>query len=249
MNLHEIKAWTTDQLEEHFTNVSLWELAVREIARRERVGCAKIEAGSPGSSAVFLLDGKYVVKIFPPEHAGDADVEAEVLNALAQDAVIPAPRLHSKDTDPILQWPYLLMDCVSGVALRDLLPDLDDKELERLADEIGAVVHAMHQLGDKLEPALSRMGRGWSDTLTEMEADRSLALKALRDLAVHTPEKGWVEEVAVALESEWNACLADPGVLVHRDLTADHFYLSIEIRPTVRNCSVYSARICARAIR
>ena len=32
MNLHEIKAWTTDQLEEHFTNVSLWELAVREIA-------------------------------------------------------------------------------------------------------------------------------------------------------------------------------------------------------------------------
>lgn len=198
---------------------------MREIARREKIGYKVIEAGDPGSSAVFLLDKKYVVKIFPPEHTGDADVEAAVLNALLEDPLIPVPHLYAKGVECILGWPYLLMSCVSGVALRELLPHLDLKELERVAGDLGRIVYSMHRLEDGLEPTLAPFDRGWSDTVAAMEVDRTQALQTLQDLATHSPDNAWVHELADAMEAEWDFLLSGPGMLVNRDLTEDHVYL------------------------
>jgi len=223
MTLPDMEGWSAEEIEVRLRDAQLWEGTVREIARREGIHFTRIEAGSESSSAAFLLDDIHVLKIFQPENALDADVEAEVLEALAGEPSVPSPRLRSRGI--VEHWPYLLMDCVPGVPLRELLHDLDPKDLDRIAAEVGDSVRAMHELGDAMASVLSRLGRGMAHTAAMMCAVREQAFRTLQDLFPQRQHNGWLNELAAALDSEWDSFFADRGVLLNLDLTEDHVYL------------------------
>src|SRR5450756_2156449 len=50
-----------------FTDITLWEPAIREICRKEGIAVTTVQPGFPGTNAVFLLDDKMVIKISPPQ--------------------------------------------------------------------------------------------------------------------------------------------------------------------------------------
>ena len=49
-----------------FTNVPRWTPVVHAIGRQAAIPIERIEAGFPGTNAVFVLDRTYVLKIYAP---------------------------------------------------------------------------------------------------------------------------------------------------------------------------------------
>jgi len=228
--LPDMTSWTDSEVEAILSDQQLWEPYVRGIAKREGLSYQKLEAGFPASSAVFLLDGRYALKIFPPKRGVDADVEASILECLAESRLVPAPRLHARgvlreQTD----WIYLLMDCVPGVAARDLLSVLRPEDIAGISEELADIVQALHCLAEPLREPLWRAHRGWEHTAAALRRDRDQALVALgqpehcEDLS-----PGLLEEIADALQTEAEWLVDGEPALVNGDLTEDHLYLAEE---------------------
>ena len=58
-----------------FTDVGVWEPVIREICVQEGLSFSQMQAGYPGTNAVFILDRKYVIKVYhryTPSSAGTA---------------------------------------------------------------------------------------------------------------------------------------------------------------------------------
>ena len=72
-----------------FTDITVWEPAIREICRREGISVTTVYPGFPGTNAVFLLDDKMVIKISPPQCHDDHRNELEIGRVLGNRVPIP----------------------------------------------------------------------------------------------------------------------------------------------------------------
>lgn len=96
MLLPAIQTWA--EWGQMFTDVEQWAPVVRAICRREALSCQDIEAGYPGTNAVYIVDRAYVVKVYAPFCHKDCDLECDLYPLLAFDSQIPAPRLLAHGT-------------------------------------------------------------------------------------------------------------------------------------------------------
>ncbi len=103
--------------------------------------CRRIEGGSRLMYAT--ADGR-IIKIFPPHEADFFETEVLFLRQLYQRLPIPTPQLHAAGRWH--EYPYIVMDRLSGIPLTDTWDKLNDDERRQIVRQLGTAVRAMHDL-------------------------------------------------------------------------------------------------------
>ena len=202
-----------------FTDVDLWTPVVSEICAREGIAYDSIEAGYPGTNAVFLLDRKYVIKVYNPVWK-DFGVERELHAALGDVPAIPMPGIVASGqfTDRV-EWDYLITEFFEGRPVRELRNDLTHSDLIDVAGRLGRIVRALH---DTDIATLEHLNN--HETGPRLAARRKAeVVKELRDKRLLP--NSVIDELASFLESTATEHGAHEAVLVHGDLTEDHLLL------------------------
>jgi hypothetical protein len=108
------------------------------------INAAGLTRYQAGSRPVYAA-GDLVLKLFPPVPGWpDYRVEAEVLAAVHSRLPAATPRVHAAgDQDG---WGYILMSRLSGVPLDAVWDQIPASDRDRLADQLGETIAALHQL-------------------------------------------------------------------------------------------------------
>ncbi|WP_203788998.1 aminoglycoside phosphotransferase family protein [Paractinoplanes rishiriensis] len=164
-----------------------------------------------GSLPVYAA-GTCVLKLFPQVYAEERQFEAGVLEAVAGRLPIPTPRVHA--TGERDGWGYVLMDRVAGVPLAVAWRRINVLSRDRLADDLGRAVAALHRVPP---PDLDDW---WPDGWDAFVAAQRAGC-AGRQRALGLPEE-WLAGLPAALDVDLGA---GPPVLLHTELMRDHLYV------------------------
>jgi hygromycin-B 7''-O-kinase len=165
---------------------------------------------------VFVVDERAVIKFFPPMVIGDAAREATVYRLLGDRA--PGAKLLA---DGVLRdqidWPYLVVSYVTGVAWREARPDISQRQQEAILEELGGVVRRVHETPLKADewPTPAVRGESTSHSLLGRVVE-------LRESTAFTLPVT-VEIEALLQSTDW---FANRPRLIHGDLTADHLLVA-----------------------
>ena len=211
---------TWEQWSAIFSDVALWRPMVSEICSREGIAYSSIETGYPGTNAVFLLDRKYVIKIYNPFWNGFG-VERELHIALGREVEIPIPAIvtSGRFVDRV-EWDYLITEFVEGKPIRELRNSLGRKDIIDIAARLGEIVQALHDTDLTSLESLER----------HRETGMQLAQRRKTEVVTEIRQKGLLpDDVLDNLESFLEAASKEFGdrraVVVHGDLTEDHLLL------------------------
>ena len=218
-----VKTWA--EWGEVFTDVDIWEEAVREIGRRVGLPVRSIKPGYPGSNAVFIVnrgtpDGA-AVKIYAPLCPEDYDLERVLHPVLCRWPEIGAPRLMAEGSlGEEGAWPYVVLSLVPGEPIREVREDLPDRDLLAVSRDLGRRLRVLHGIPIA---SLSLFGPGASDWPRVAERHLAQTIEKLRNRktlprVVLDAVPGFVH---AALEASENTDL----VLVSGDVTEDHVLL------------------------
>ena len=220
-DLPTVKTWA--QWGEVFTDLDLWEPAVREICRRAGLPARTITTGYPGTNAVFIVNARRpdaaVVKIYAPMCVGDYDLERILHPLLGRWPKIGAPVLLAEG---ILgegnAWPYVVLSFLPGEPIREVREELPHHELLTVARDLGRRLRVLHDIPSTAWGPLSAMAAVWPATarrFLHQNLDKLRSRRVLpRTLLDAVP--GFVEPY---LET------ATELILVSGDVTEDHVLL------------------------
>lgn len=207
-----------------FTDAAFWRPYVEAVCERHALPCDEVRAGYPGTHAVFLVDGRYAVKVYTDlfASAGDAATERAVYRLVARSPDLPAPALLAGGdlfpADGGWPWPYIVTSVVPGERYGDARPHLSLAERLGVASALGPILRRIHDLP---LPAHGALDRSWSSFLDFLAERRRLC---------HAAHAGWAtlpahllaQIDAYLLPSDALADRSQPPRLVHADLTEDH---------------------------
>ena len=206
-----------------FTNMDLWRPVVTQICRKEGITCSRVEGGHPGTNAVWVVDSRYVVKIYNPVYE-ESGVERELLIELGQGGEVPVPAVVSSGRfEDRVEWDYLITEFIQGEPIRDLRNAIPPEHLIQVASRLGKIVRALH---DTDVTALECVR-------THHETGLELAHRRKGEIVRNIREKGLlpdrvIGELAAFLDASSPKRGGAEDVLVHGDLTEDHLYLKEE---------------------
>jgi hygromycin-B 7''-O-kinase len=213
-----------------FTDAAIWTPGVREIGRRAGLPVTTVEAGYPGTNAVFIVNAgaaadqaspPYVVKIYCPFCREDFALERILHPLLAEYADLPVPAwLGDGVLKGEMDWPYLILSFLPGKAIRDVRSKIPRANLVSIAAELGRCVKVLHGIPSSSLQSLDPFLDAWSVVAEQQLArtvDRLTTSQALpRNLIRQIP--GFVTPVLESLSPlDW--------VSVNGDLTEDHVLL------------------------
>jgi hygromycin-B 7''-O-kinase len=173
-------------------------------------------AGAPaqrydsGSLPVYAIGTQHVLKLYPPQDAEHAQVEARVLQAVHGRLPIATPEPLTVATHD--GWPYVLMSQLPGERLVDAWPRLSPADRDRLADTFGAAAAALHAVD---AAPLADLPPRWATFIAEQHATA-----AQRQRSRGLDEK-WVERIPDFLR-RWTPPPAPHKVLLHTELMREH---------------------------
>ena len=132
---------------------------VSRICAQEGLACDSVEAGYPGTNAVFLVDRRYAVKVYNPFWK-DFGVEKELHIALGHEARVPVPQMvaSGRFVDRI-DWGYLITEFLEGEPVRELRGALSRDDLIAIAADLGRMVRVLRDGPRKPE---STEGHRWT---------------------------------------------------------------------------------------
>ncbi len=134
-----------------FTDPAFWQPYVAEICYRHGLLCTAIRAGLPGTNAVFLVDQRYAIKLYPDLFGGAFSFPAErkCYELIAQSDGILAPQLIASgqlfDRDGGWHWPYVITSMLPGQSLGEM-QDVGFEDRLALATWLGALLRHIHAL-------------------------------------------------------------------------------------------------------
>ncbi|MES2959402.1 MAG: aminoglycoside 3'-phosphotransferase/choline kinase family protein [Pseudomonadota bacterium] len=168
-----------------------------------------------GSLPVYALGRSHVLKLFPPQEGAHASIEARTLTAVQDALPIPTPSLLAADT--LDGWHCLLMTQLQGRRLVDAWPELSIARRDRMADELGAAVAALHAVD--------------TGALTDFEPRWQAFLPAQRDSALDRQrarrlDPYWLERLPDFLQT-WMPPLDGSRALLHTELMREHLLVDI----------------------
>ena len=216
--LPPVETW--EQWSSIFSDLALWTPVVSKICSGEGITYSRITPGYPGTNAVFLLDRKYVIKIYNPIWK-EFGVEQELHVTLAREGKVPVPRMVSSGrfADRI-KWEYLITEFVEGKPIRELRDVLSQRDLIDIAASLGEIVKALHATDLT----------GLKNLREHHETGSQMAHRRKIEVVAQLREKCLLpDDVLDDLESFLEAASLELGdqqtVLVHGDLTEDHLLL------------------------
>ncbi len=183
---------------------------VAAIAQRHGLHGATVRRYDSGSLPVYALGDQHVLKIFPPDEAAFAGVEAQVLAFVAGKLPLPTPGVTALDT--LDGWHCILMTQLRGQRAVQVWPALSAHECDRLADDLGHGLAALHALDVAALGPVEPNWEGFSAAQFESAAER----QRKRGLAPH-----WLEQIPAFLEA-WKPATSGARVLLHTEVMREH---------------------------
>ncbi len=223
-------AFTWAEWSRLFTDAKLWAPVVQHICRETGTATANaIEAGYPGTCAVFVVDRQVVVKIFPPV-LHDFDRELEAYRLLDGQSVVPLPNLLAQGTYPDqISWPYLVLEFCPGRAIREVRGELSREDKLSVARDLGRILRAVHKTPLRNLHSLDARPHAWRAFVKKRKA------ACMDELAAHPTEESrqpprLLKNVLAELPALFESVepLVPSGFapcLVNGDLTDDHLLL------------------------
>lgn len=204
-----------------FTNTAQWVAAVREICHRHNLPVQHVEAGYPGTNAVFVVDDAYVVKIYAPFCPEDFDLERELYALLGANPRLPVPELLAEGIlEDQIDWPYIVIDFKSGMPIREARTLIPHRNLLRIAAELGEIVRELHRVPVASLTSLAHTQASWQRFMRQRQievADAALWNGILPESVV--------AEIPEFLASALDGAEETPLALLNGDLTEDHILL------------------------
>ena len=167
-----------------------------------------------GSLPVYAIGQEYVLKLFPPHEASYAAIEARALATVHGQLSIPTPRLIA--ADKLSGWHCVLMSQLHGRRLVDAWPDLSSAERDRVADQLGAALAALHALDTR---ALADFEPRW-DGFIPAQRDSVVERQRARQLGPH-----WLEQLPRFL-SRWMPPPVERHALLHTEVMREHLLVA-----------------------
>jgi hygromycin-B 7''-O-kinase len=173
-----------------------------------------------GSRPVYAA-GDLVLKLYPPLDGDAYRVEASVLAAVSGALPVATPAVHAvgglatkeHGTGERRGWGYVLMSRLPGVPLDTVWPELSEADRDRIADELGRTLAALHAV---------RPPRCWpEDWATFVAGQRASCEQEQRDLGL-APE--WAAQIPGFLDSV--ALGEPPQALLHTEIMREHLLVN-----------------------
>ncbi|MCP2168691.1 phosphotransferase family protein [Goodfellowiella coeruleoviolacea] len=182
---------------------------VRRLCRALGVDPAGLTRFPAGSLPVYAV-GDLVLKLFPQVHVAEYRVEAGVLGAVHGALPIPTPGVHAAGEHD--GWGYVLMDRLPGVPLDRVWERTTAADRDRMADELGATLAALHAL-----PAPDIPDWWPADWAGFVATQRQECAARQRALGLAEP---WLAQLSAFLD---RVRLGDgPPVLLHTEIMRQH---------------------------
>jgi hygromycin-B 7''-O-kinase len=183
---------------------------VAMIAQRHGLAGAAVRRYDSGSVPVYALGERHVLKLFPPNQGAFAEVEAKVLAFLAGALPVATPELVAAEV--IDGWHALLMTQLRGERLVDAWPLLSPAERDRLADDLGRSLAAMHALD---AAALAPIEPAWDEFIAAQTVS-AVERQRRRGLDSH-----WLDQIEAFL-SAWKPASGSTRHLLHTEVMREH---------------------------
>ncbi len=107
----------------------LWRALVQDIARTENVPATALIPYTTGTNLVVDLDGRLVLKLFPPLYRSQFVSERATLRVLDGRLSVPIPQIVAEGERE--GWPYLIMTRLDGITGSEAWSTLAEAEKER----------------------------------------------------------------------------------------------------------------------
>jgi hygromycin-B 7''-O-kinase len=209
-----------------FLDVDIWTPPVQEICRRARLPVRSIEAGYPGSNAVFVVNrhtpDEAVVKIYAPLCPEDFALERVLHPILSLWPEIGAPRLLAEGTlGADGAWPYIVLSFLTGEPIREVREDIPRRDLLAIAHDLGRRLRVLHSIPTADLGALDTTPEAWRRT-----SERHLSQSVEKLRARKALPKTVIERIPAFVRAVLQESTASPMVLVSGDVTEDHVMLA-----------------------
>jgi hygromycin-B 7''-O-kinase len=222
---------TIDGYRRHFMDVELWRPYVEAICLRHALlPVESVRGGLPGSCPAFIVNERWVVKLFGLLFGGGdcflAEYQANQL--VADDPAIPAPKLlfaGSLFEQPAhWHWPYLIFPFVPSISIGEVQEAVDEQYHRQVADHLGIILRRLHQLPLAKAPPLMNSWEPYRSFLQEQSASC-----ASRHQQWGTLPKHLLDQIdTYLLPPDQLIDGATMPHLIHGDMTADHILGKLE---------------------
>jgi hygromycin-B 7''-O-kinase len=210
-----------------FTDLIVWRPLIEAVCSRHDLPCHTITSSVPGTHVVFLVDGRFAIKLFSSFFDGvrSYQFEHDVYKLLAHYPTIQAPSLvaHGElfsDSDG-WPYPYVVTQVIPGTPLTDLPDDQWQKHSATIAAYLGRWMRKLHSL--PLDGLVS-IDSNWNNFTAFVAAQKQQYMKS----GFQPPR------VFDHLKSSCAPLLEDlidqsaPPCLLHADITRDHVLGKVE---------------------
>ena len=200
--------------EEAFAAISRDEAALRpgveRLCQQLGVDASRLARNAAGSRPVYAA-GDLVLKLFPPVAGWPGRrVEAGVLAAVQDRLPIPVPQVHAAGEHD--GWGYVLMSRLPGVPLDTVWDQVPTRDRDRLADQLGETIAALHQVPPP------RIDNWWpTDWPAFVARQRAQCVSEQRALGLPTT---WADQIPGFLDAV--ALPSGPPVLLHTEVMRQH---------------------------
>jgi hygromycin-B 7''-O-kinase len=208
-----------------FSDAGYWRPYVEEICSRHRLGpCREVRSALPGSYPTFVVDERYVVKLFGEFFNGGASIviEREMYALLATDRAIPAPALVADgalfpDGDG-WPWPYLVSEAIAGESLSQVEARVSFADKLAVARYLAPIMRRIHALTPAPSSPLALTWDAFGRFLEERRASCVESHRAWGSLPARLVAQldGYLPPTAALVDR------SAPPRLLHCDLNADH---------------------------
>ena len=199
-----------------FNDAPLWKPVIDAICHSEGIAYKRAEIPSSNTNAVFILDKRFVVKIYS-HFWSEFDIEPQLLRALRSVGDVPVPDIVAAGRfQDRVTWNYLIIEYCAGLTLGAIRSDISREDTLSIAAQAGRIVRSLHKTDLSLVGDIEA-GESWEDLAERRRRD---ALTELVERETITPAVA--DALAPVLDAAADSAKRMPRVAVHGDLESDH---------------------------
>jgi hygromycin-B 7''-O-kinase len=167
-----------EEYAQYFTDTQYWQPYVEEICIRHDIApIERIQAGKAGSNPVFIVNDRYVVKLYTYLFGGADSIlkEIDLYNLFAQAPELPVPQLITHGSlfaqDEVgWYWPYIITTVIPGITYGEVREQVSFEDKLVLATYLGSFLHTFHTLPLEQSTYFKRSWEPFASFLQEQRA-------------------------------------------------------------------------------
>lgn len=205
-----------------FTDAIYWRPYIAAICARHSLSTEpEISVGLAGTNPVFLIDRRYVVKLYTELFSGADSFARELacytLLSQQRELAVPSLIVQGRLFDDDWPWPYLVISAIRGSSY-GAIDAQTTVDRPHVADWLGALCRQLHALPVLPTGPLEPTWDAWLTFLSERRAACVSNHRMWRTLPDHLIEQ--IESYLPPIEALIDS--TRPPCLLHGDLNADH---------------------------